>query len=129
MAKMLALNSGADDAWLVESGKVTEGSASNAHIVTNEGVLVTRHLGTEILHGITRRAVLRLAAESDIRIEERAFSVEEAYEASEAFITSASTLLLPVVRIDGRIIGDGRPGPVAARLRELYIEDALSRAD
>jgi len=124
MAKQAALNAGADDAWMVENDLVTEGSSNNAYIVTADGVLVTRHLGNEILHGITRAAVLRLSHEADLPVEERAFSLDEAYAASEAFITSASTFVMPVVKIDERIIGSGEPGPVARKLRELYIAAA-----
>jgi len=125
MAKMIAKRAGADDAWLVEDGKVTEGSSNNAYIVTRDGTLVTRQLGNEILAGITRKAVLALARTSDLKIEERAFTVQEALDAAEAFITSATTFVMPVVNIDGQPVGDGRPGPVTRRLRELYISTAL----
>ncbi|MDH3713091.1 MAG: D-amino-acid transaminase [Gammaproteobacteria bacterium] len=124
MAKQAALNAGADDAWLVEDGLVTEGSSNNAYIVTADGVLVTRHLSNEILHGITRAAVLRLSREDNMTVEERAFSLDEAYAASEAFITSASTFVMPVVKIDDQVIGTGEPGPVSQRLRELYVDAA-----
>ena len=129
MAKQAALDAGADDAWMVEDGFVTEGSSNNAYIVTRGGVVVTRHLGNEILHGITRAAVLRLARERQITIEERSFTVEEAKSAAEAFITSASSFVIPVVDIDGETIGDGRPGPITSRLREIYIESARASAD
>ena len=129
MAKQAALNAGADDAWMVEDGLVTEGSSNNAYIVTTDGVLVTRQLGTEILHGITRAAVLRLSHEENVPVEERPFSLDEAYAATEAFITSASTFVMPVVKIDGRVIGNGEPGPVARKLRAVYIEAARSRPD
>ena len=125
MAKMMAVDSGADDAWLVDpKGNITEGSSSNAYIVTPEGVIVTRHLGNEILHGITRQAVLRLAEESGLQIEERPFSVTEAHQAQEAFITSAACFVLPVIQIDGNVLGDGKPGPVAIKLRRLYLSMA-----
>lgn len=127
MAKMIARRAGADDAWMVESGKVTEGSSSNAYILTREGTLVTRSLGHEILAGITREAVLRLAKTSSLQIEERPFSLAEAEEAAEAFITSATTFVMPVVSIDGKPVGDGRPGPVTRQLRELYITAALEQ--
>ena len=127
MAKMIARRAGADDAWMVESGKVTEGSSSNAYILTREGTLVTRSLGHEILAGITREAVLRLARTSSLQIEERPFSLAEAEEAAEAFITSATTFVMPVVSIDGKLVGDGRPGPVTRQLRELYITAALEQ--
>ena len=125
MAKMVAKRAGADDAWMVEEGKVTEGSSNNAYIVTADGTLVTRHLGNEILAGITRRAVLELARTSDLTIEERPFTVQEALDAREAFVTSATTFVMPVVSIDGQPVGDGKPGPVTRRLRELYISTAL----
>ena len=129
MAKQAALDAGCDDAWMVEDGLVTEGTANNASIVTGDGVVVTRHLGNEILHGVTRASVLRLSREHDVPVEERAFSVEEAMEAAEAFLTSASLFVLPVVGIDGRTIGDGRPGPITRRLQEIYIESARATAD
>ncbi len=128
MGKMAAKAAGADDAWLVEDGKVTEGTSNNAYIVTGDGRIVTRHLSEEILHGITRAAVLRLAAEAQMPVEERAFTIEEAKAAREAFITSASTFVCPVVGIDGVAIGDGAPGPVARRLREIYLMEARKTA-
>jgi len=126
MAKMIAKRAGADDAWMVERGYITEGSSNNAYILTEDGVIVTRQLGHEILHGITRRAVLQLAAEVELSIEERPFTVAEAQAAKEAFITSASTFVLPVKSIDGVPVGDGEPGPVALQLRERYIAAALA---
>lgn len=125
MAKMQAKGAGADDAWLVEDGYVTEGSSNNAYIVNAEGVLVTRQLGNEILAGITRKAVLKLAREQRITIEERPFSIEEACGANEAFITSATTFVMPVISIDGHPIADGKPGKLTQRLRELYVQAAL----
>lgn len=128
MAKMQAKAAGADDAWLVEDGSVTEGSSNNAYIVTKDGTIVTRYVGNQILNGITRRAVLALAKEHDYNIEERLFSVEECYEAAEAFVTSATMFVQGVVKIDGKQIGDGKPGPVAKKLREYYVEMALAEA-
>ncbi len=125
MAKMEAKHAGADDAWMVENGYVTEGSSNNAYIIDANGTLVTRQLGHEILAGITRKAVLQLAKEQDIQIEERLFSLEEAYAAREAFITSATTFVMPVTRIDGKEIGDGKPGALSLRLREIYIQTML----
>lgn len=125
MAKMQAKRAGADDAWMVEDGYVTEGSSNNAFIINDEGTLVTRQLGNEILAGITRRAVLRLAEEERVAIEQRPFSIDEACAAKEAFITSATTFVMPVVSIDGKPVADGRPGRLTQRLRELYIETAL----
>ncbi len=129
MAKMQAKGAGADDAWLVEDGYVTEGSSSNAFIVSAEGALVTRQLGNEILAGITRKAVLNLAQEQQLKIEQRPFSIEEASSASEAFITSATTFVMPVISIDGYPIADGKPGRLTRRLRELYIQAALDSVD
>ena len=121
MAKQAALDAGADDAWMVEDGYVTEGTSNNAHIVTKDGVLVTRALSNKILHGITRKAVLALAKETGIKVEERNFTPDEARDAAEAFITSASAFVMPVVSFDGSTIGDGKPGMISTRLRELYI--------
>jgi len=123
MAKMEAKARGVDDAWLVEDGHVTEGSSNNAYIV-KDGVIVTRELSHDILHGITRAAVLRLAAEAQMKVEERSFTIAEAQDADEAFVTSASAFVMPVVQIDGVEIGSGKPGPVAARLREIYLEES-----
>ncbi|WP_062232786.1 D-amino-acid transaminase [Aureimonas sp. N4] len=128
MAKMEAMRRGADDAWLVEDGFVTEGSAATAHIVTKNGVLVTRPLSNAILHGITRASILDLARAEGIAVDERPFTVAEAKEAAEAFITSATNFAMPVVSIDEALIGSGRPGPIAARLRDLYIADRLATA-
>ena len=123
MAKMEAKARGMDDAWLVEDGRVTEGSSNNAYIV-KDGVIVTRELSHDILHGITRAAVLRFAQEAQMKVEERAFTIAEAQAADEAFVTSASAFVMPVVEIDGVAIGTGKPGGVAARLREIYLEES-----
>jgi len=123
MAKQQALDEGADDAWLVEDGFVTEGTSNNAWIVKG-GKLITRQLSNDILHGITRVAALRLANEDAVEIEERPFTVEEALAADEAFVTSATTFVMPVVRINGEPVGNGNPGSVTLRLRQLYIEMA-----
>lgn len=121
MAKQAAVDAGAADAWLVEDGFVTEGSSNNAFIVTHDGVIVTRNLGTELLHGITRKAVLELAKRENLKIEERPFTPEEAYEAREAFVTSATSFVTPVIKIDGHILGNGAPGPAGEKLRQLYV--------
>lgn len=121
MAKMEAASRGADDAWLVEDGFVTEASSATAHIITRDGKLITRQLSHAILHGITRASVLDIAEEAGITYEERAFTPEEAKDAAEAFITSATNFVLPVVAIDGQPIGDGKPGPLTLKLRALYI--------
>ena len=128
MAKQKALEAGVHDAWFVQDGKVTEGSSNNAYIVNAAGNIVTRRLGNEILHGVTRATVLDLSKRSNMLVEERAFTLEEAYAAREAFVTSASIFVLPVVEIDGRRIGDGAPGPISRRLRALYIEAARTGA-
>ncbi|MFC3570719.1 D-amino-acid transaminase [Paracoccus simplex] len=127
LAKMEAKAQGADDAWLVEDGFVTEGTSNNTYIVKN-GRIITRELSNDILHGITRASLLRYAAEAQMQIEERPFTIEEAQAADEAFFTSASAFVLPVVEIDGVSLGGGKPGPVATRLRELYLEESLKSA-
>jgi len=127
MGKMMAKQAGADDAWMVEHGHVTEGTSNNAYIVQGD-TIVTRHLGNEILHGITRAAVLRFAREAQMTVEERSFTIDEAKEADEAFITSASAFVMPVVSIDGAMIGNGAPGPVAKRLREIYLDESRKAA-
>jgi D-alanine transaminase len=127
MGKMMAKAAGADDAWMVEDGKVTEGTSNNAYIVKN-GKIITRQLSQEILHGITRAAVLRFAREAQMDVEERAFTIDEAKAADEAFFTSASAFVMPVVEIDGVTLGDGKPGPVTMRLREIYLEEARKAA-
>lgn len=127
MGKMMAKKAGCDDAWMVEDGVVTEGTSNNAYIVTG-GRIVTRELSNDILHGITRAAVLRFARESQMEIEERPFTIAEAQAADEAFITSASTFVMPVVEIDGVALGDGTPGPVARRLREIYLDESRKAA-
>lgn len=127
MAKMAAKAAGVDDAWMVQDGAVTEGTSNNAYIVRN-GAIVTRGLGHDILSGITRAAVLRFAAEAQMQVEERAFTIDEAQGADEAFVTSASAFVMPVVEIDGRAIGAGTVGPVATRLREIYIEESRKAA-
>ncbi len=128
MAKMAAKAIGADDAWLVEEGHVTESSAASAHIVTSEGVLVTRELSRALLASITRASVLDIAGLHQIRVEERAFTPEEALSAREAFITSATNFVVPVVRIDGVDIGDGKPGAMTRDLRRHYIESRRATA-
>lgn len=127
MAKMEAKHRGVDDAWFTEDGFVTEGTSNNVYIVTG-GKIVTRPLSQDILHGITRASLLRYAAEAQMQIEERAFTIAEAQAADEAFLTSASAFVMPVVEVDGVALGSGKPGPVAARLRELYLEESLKSA-
>ena len=127
MGKMMAKAAGCDDAWMVEDGFVTEGTSNNAYIVKGRKI-ITRQLSNDILHGITRAAVLRFAREAQMEVEERAFTVEEAKAADEAFFTSASAFVMPVVEMDGAAIGAGTPGPVALRLREIYLEESRKMA-
>lgn len=124
LAKQQAVEAGAAEAFMVEDGFVTEGSSSSAFIITGAGTLVTRPLSTSILPGVTRRAVMRLAAEHNLAVEERAFTVAEALGAAEVFYTGASTFVVPVVSIDGQFVGTGRPGRLAPLLRSLYIDIA-----
>ena len=127
MGKMMAKAAGCDDAWMVENGAVTEGTSNNAYIVKN-GKIITRQLSNNILHGITRAAVLRFAKEAQMEVEERAFTVLEVQDADEAFFTSASAFVMPVVEIDGVMVGSGAPGSVSLRLREIYLEESLKTA-
>jgi len=120
LAKQAAREASAAEAWLVRDDKVTEGSSSNAWIVDSEGALVTHPKGFEILGGITRETALACASDLQIKVDERAFTVNEAKSAAEAFVTSATNLVTPVTAIDGAPVGDGAPGPVAMRLREAY---------
>jgi D-alanine transaminase len=121
LAKQAAREQGAREAWFVDGeGRVTEGSSSNAWIVTRDGKVVTRHANHAILKGITRAVVLDVLAAQGFAVEERPFTLEEAHAAREAFITSASQIVLPVVRIDGRPVGNGAPGLVASALRRDY---------
>ena len=125
LAKQAAKERGAAEAWMVdEMGLVTEGSSTNAWIVDENGKLRTRDAQSNILRGITRAAVMALIAEEGLELEERGFSVEEAKRAKEAFYTSATGFVMPAVSIDGAKIGDGKPGPIATRLRALYLEAA-----
>lgn len=130
LAKTQARKGGAYEAWLVDAqGFVTEGASTNAWIVTKNNVLVTRELAANILAGVTRKGVLAALSHHGINaIEERAFTVKEASDASEAFITSASGGVIPVVRIDGHAIGTGKPGPMAQRIHSLYREMSLAEA-
>ncbi|MDT9013988.1 MAG: hypothetical protein RL671_2338 [Pseudomonadota bacterium] len=122
LAKEAARDAGADDAWLVDNGMVTEGTSANAHIIDSRGVLVSHPVDHGVLPGITRLSALPLAREMGLAVEERAFSVDELFAAREAFITSATTVVMPVVEADGRKIGDGRPGALTLELRRRYVE-------
>ncbi|UXY10017.1 D-amino-acid transaminase [Kosakonia sp. ML.JS2a] len=122
MAKAFAEAQGADDAFLVENGYITEGSSCNCYIVQADNTVVTRPLSNSILHGITRKALVRLAEEHGVTIEERLFTPEEARNAREVFISSATTFVWPVIAVDGQTIGDGKPGPVTLLLRKIYLQ-------
>jgi D-alanine transaminase len=126
LAKQAAAEAGCQEAWMIEDGKVTEGGSSSAFILTKDDVLVTRPNSSAILPGCTRKAVIALAEERQLRVEERSFSVDEALAAKEAFITSASSFVQAVVTIDGKSVAGGRPGPMTIRLREIYV--AFARA-
>jgi D-alanine transaminase len=128
LAKQAAAVAGAGEAWMIEDGKVTEGGSSSCFILTQDDVIVTRQNGSAILPGCTRKAVVALAEERQLRVEERAFSVEEALAAKEAFVTSASVFVQAVVSIDGKMVADGKPGPMTNRLREIYVEFAKATA-
>jgi D-alanine transaminase len=124
LAKQAARRAGCAEAFMVEDGYVTEGASSTVFIVTEEGAIVTRPLSSKLLPGCTRKAVLELAREKNMLVVERPFSIEEACAAVECFFTSATAFVTPVISIDGRMIGDGKPGPAANRLREIYIDMA-----
>jgi D-alanine transaminase len=123
LGKQEAYEKGAHEAWMMEDGFVTEGTSSNAYIV-KDGKVITRGLSNSILAGCTRRSLFRLAQEHGVEIEERSFTPEEAYAADEAFLTSASQFVMPIVEIDGHRIGGGQPGPVVRKLREMFLEEA-----
>ena len=128
MGKMAAKKAGVDDSWFTdEGGAVTEGTSNNVYIVKGNRI-ITRQLGTDILHGITRAAVLRFAAEAQFEVEERPFTPAEAQDADEAFSTAASIFVMPVVEVDGKPVGTGKPGPVATRLREIYLDEMRKAA-
>lgn len=125
LGKQEAAERGAFEAWQVdEDGFVTEGTSSNAWILTADGALVTRPASEDILNGITRQSILRIAAAEGLRFEERPFSLEEAYAAREAFVSSATSFVTPVLWIDDRTVGDGTPGPLGRRLLEAYVAHA-----
>jgi D-alanine transaminase len=129
LAKQAAREAGAEEAWLVdELGFVTEGASTNAWIIDADGSLRTRDTNANILRGITRKTLIDLAAEAGIAVSQRPFTVDEAKAAREAFITAASTLVMPVVAIDGHKVADGKPGPVGMRLRALYEQNARATA-
>ena len=125
LGKQAAYEAGAFEAWMVEDGNVTEGTSSNAYIV-KDGKVITRGLSNSILAGCTRRALFRLAKEKGVTIEERLFTPDEAYAADEAFLTSASNFVMPIVEIDNKRVGGGQPGPVTRKLREMFLEEAMN---
>jgi D-alanine transaminase len=127
LSKQQAAEQGAFEGWMVEDGMITEGTSSTAYIV-KDGVIITRPLSRAILPGIRRRVLIELSPRHGLAIEERPFSVTEALAADEAMLTSASNFVLPVIAIDGKPVGTGKPGPVARRLREIYIAAALAEA-
>ncbi|MDM7956587.1 D-amino-acid transaminase [Blastomonas sp.] len=124
MMKMEAKAAGVDDVWLVDGDVITEGTSQNACIITRQGHLVTRDLGHHILPGVTRLSLIEIAHKSGITVEERRFTIAEAQGAAEAFVTSASLFVMPVVEIDGLKVGDGLPGIETMALRSAYIEQA-----
>ena len=127
LAKQEAVTNGATEGWMVEDGFVTEGVSSSAYII-RDGIVITRPLSNLILPGIRRRTLLEIASQAGIDVDERPFTVEEALQADEAFISSATSITLAVVSIDGQSIGDGVPGPITRKLRELYIARILEEA-
>jgi D-alanine transaminase len=122
LAKATAKNNDFHEAWLTEDGYVTEGASSTAFIIDKNNVLITRPNSQSVLPGCTRQAILRIAEEQGLGIEERLFTVGEAFDAKEAFLTSASSLVTPVIRIAARTIGNGKPGPVTTRLQTIYLD-------
>jgi D-alanine transaminase len=128
LARQLAREQGAYEAWLLDSdGMVTEGAASNAWIVSEAGIIVTRQIDHAILRGITRTTLIEIIVAYGMKLEERKFSLNEAFAAREAFITGATSLIMPVVRINGHLIGTGAPGPVALKLRAIF-HDVAARS-
>ena len=121
LMKMEAEAAGVDDVWMTSGDLVTEGTSQNAHIISRERVLISHQLDRSILPGVTRIGMLEQAKSMGLSVEERAFSIEEAKDAAEAFISSSTLLIMPVVEIDGHKIGDGRPGERTARIRQNYL--------
>jgi D-alanine transaminase len=127
MAKQEASKRGAFEGWMVEDGFVTEGTCSNAYIV-KDGTIITRPVSNSILSGVRRKLLIEIANRHNIKLKERLFTPQEALYADEAFLTSATTFVLPIVEIDGKKIGDGKPGEVFKKMRKMYIESALKIA-
>lgn len=120
LAKQEAAKNSAREAWLIDGANISEGAASNSYIVTSSGELVTHEANERILGGVTRDVVLKLARKDGIKVIERAFSIADIKQAAEAFLTSTSANVLPVVKVDDMVIGKGRPGPVTQKLQALY---------
>lgn len=129
LAKKAAHDAGYQDVWLVEDGHITEGGSSSAFIITKDNVLITRPNSNKILPGCTRKAVLQIAEEQNLTVEERLFTPEEAFNAKEAFLTSASSFVTPVIGIQEHVIADGKPGPLTLRLQEIYMELARTGSE
>jgi D-alanine transaminase len=127
LAKEDAVSKGGAEGWMVEDGLVTEGVSSTAYII-KDGLIITRELSNSILPGIRRRTLLEMAKENNLAFEQRAFTVDEALSADEAFVSSATTLALPVVSIDGKLVANGLPGPITTRLREMYKQRLIDEA-
>ncbi|MCZ8375329.1 MAG: D-amino-acid transaminase [Beijerinckiaceae bacterium] len=127
LAKQAAKAAGVAEAWMVEDGFVTEGASSTAFLVTEQDEIITRPLSQAVLPGITRMAIIEVAKAMGLRLVERPFSVEEIATAREAFFTSASTIAMPVVQVDGRQVGGGQPGPVVRALRERYMAAVMEQ--
>jgi D-amino acid aminotransferase len=129
LEKSESVRQGFDDVLFVEDGYITESGSANFHVITADGTLVTRQLSNALLHGTARRSILDIARATGLRTEERALTLDEARQASEAFITDSANLLTPVVSIDRQQVGSGIPGPIGRRLRDLYIETRLADGD
>ena len=127
LMKMEAVAAGVDDVWMTRNDMITEGTSQNAHIISREGVLISHQLDRRILPGVTRIEMLTQAGAMELTVEERAFSIDEAKDAAEAFVTSSTLLIMPVVEIDGHKIGDGQPGERTRKIRQNYLA-AVQRA-
>lgn len=129
LAKTEAVNEGADDAWLIdEDGYINEGTSNNAYIINNKNKIITRDLSNKLLAGVTRKTIIEVAKKLKLEIEERPFSKQEVIKANEAFISSASTLILPVTSIDKYIINKGKIGPITEILRDTYIQISIKNS-
>jgi D-alanine transaminase len=124
LAKRAAQKAGAHEAWMIEDDFITEGASSTAFIITKSQEIITRPLSNAVLPGITRKSVIRLAAEQGLKVVERPFTVAEVLSAAEAFYTSASSFVMPVISIDGQTVGAGQIGALSLRLREIYLQMA-----